>query len=290
MFISPSAEIYIPDRADPFAALARTTHLGIGAHHDDLEILAIDGILQCYQNPDASFTGVVLTDGAGSPRSGPYADMTGDAMKKVRADEQKEAARLGEYGAQVLLGYASAETKDLSQTGATKDLEILLRAAQPRIVYTHNLWDKHDTHVAVTLRVIDALRAISPPDRPAWLYGVEVWRDLDWVPDASKVVFNSSDREDLQLALLGVFRSQIEGGKRYDLAAMGRRRAHATYHEPHAVDQVTGSVYAVDMTPLLRDEAIDSAEFAVRLMDTFRDEVCSRIARLRQGDVAPRTP
>ncbi len=283
MFVSPSAEIYVPDGVEPSRALARTTHLGIGAHHDDLEILGIDGILQCYRNPDASFTGVVVTDGAGSPRSGPYAGISGDAMKRVRAEEQKEAARIGEYGAQVLLGYSSAETKDLAQAAATRDLEALLRAAQPRIVYTHNLWDKHDTHVAVALRVIDALRALPPPDRPAWLHGVEVWRDLDWAPDAAKVVFNSSDREDLQLALLEVFRSQIDGGKRYDLAAMGRRRAHATYLEPHAVDQVTGAVYAIDMTPLLRDESLDPAAFALGLVDSFRAEVTARLESLRKG-------
>jgi len=39
--------------------------------------------------------------------------------------------------------------------------------------------------------------------------------------------------ENLQFALLGVFESQIAGGKRYDLALMGRRRANATYFESH---------------------------------------------------------
>ena len=70
MKLNPKANLFIPDQQTGPGAFARTTHLGIGAHHDDLEILGIDGILQCYRNPDASFTGVVVTDGAGSPRSG----------------------------------------------------------------------------------------------------------------------------------------------------------------------------------------------------------------------------
>ena len=64
---------------------------------------------------------------------------------------------------------------------------------------------------------------------------------------------NVSDHENLQFALLGVFDSQIAGGKRYDLASMGRRRANATYFESHGVDATTGLSYAMDMTPLMND-------------------------------------
>ncbi len=44
-------------------ALARTTHLGVAAHQDDLEILAIDGILRCLGDPEQWFCGVVVTEG-----------------------------------------------------------------------------------------------------------------------------------------------------------------------------------------------------------------------------------
>jgi len=60
-----------------------------------------------------------------------------------------------------------------------------------------------------------------------------VWRDLDWLVDSDKAPFDVSEHENLQAALLGVFDSQIAGGKRYDLASMGRRRANATYFESH---------------------------------------------------------
>src|SRR4030042_40094 len=61
--------------------------------------------------------------------------------------------------------------------------------------------------------------------RPQTLWGGEVWRDLDWLTDEDKVALDVSGQENLQMALLGVFDSQICGGERYDLARRGRRKA-----------------------------------------------------------------
>jgi hypothetical protein len=68
-FSIPTAECLIPDGATEEAALKRTTHLGIGAHQDDLEIMAMRGILECYDADQDWFTGVTVTDGAGSAAS-----------------------------------------------------------------------------------------------------------------------------------------------------------------------------------------------------------------------------
>jgi hypothetical protein len=78
------AELYIPDGAPEAEALARTTHLAVGAHQDDLEIMAAHGILACYDDPDQWFTGVTVTNGAGTPRSGAFADYTNDEMVEAR--------------------------------------------------------------------------------------------------------------------------------------------------------------------------------------------------------------
>ena len=67
-----SAEIFVPDDKPIEQALRRTTHLAISAHQDDLEIMAAKPILECFQRDDRWFTGVVLTDGRGSPRNGLY--------------------------------------------------------------------------------------------------------------------------------------------------------------------------------------------------------------------------
>ncbi len=272
-----NARIVAPDGLPPEEALARTTHMGIGAHQDDLEIMAIDGILRCFQRDDQWFAGVVVTNGRGSSRTGPYADYSDDEMQAVRAEEQIKAAILGEYGAQVLMNFPSSRVKDAADLAPVNDLKTLLAVAQPKIVYTHNLTDKHTTHIGVTLRVIESIRALPPEQRPRHVYGCEVWRDLDWMVLADKVVFDVSERESLQSALVNVFDSQITGGKRYDLATMGRRRAHATYHESHAGDDATGLVFAMDLTPLAHDDTLDPLEYACNYVQRFMDDVRDRI-------------
>src|SRR5262249_62183192 len=99
--------------------------------------------------------------------------------------------------------------------------------------------------------------------------GGEVWRDLDWLSDADKVAEDVGGRESLTAALIGLFDSQIAGGKRYDLAVAGRRRAHATYHESHAVDASTALCYAMDLTPLVVDPSLDPTAYVQRLLDRF---------------------
>ena len=280
-FHLPTSELFIPDGMEAGAAVARTTHLAIGAHADDLEIMAFHGIQACYRKADQWFLGVVVTDGAGSAREGRYRDFSDAEMKAIRHDEQKQAARLGEYGACLQLDHSSAAVKRDLDGQVVQDLAAILEAARPEVVYTHNLADKHDTHVAVVLRTIAALRRLPPDRRPARLLGCEVWRDLDWMNDEDKVALDVSGQEELQAALLRVFDSQIAGGKRYDLATLGRRRAHATYHVSHSVEQTTGLTFAMDLTPLLSEAAPDPANFALNLITRFKSEVFGRLANLQ---------
>jgi LmbE family N-acetylglucosaminyl deacetylase len=275
-----TAEIFVPDGAPVAEALARTTHMAIGAHQDDLEIMAYDGILRCFGQSDRWFCGVVVTNGSGSPRDDLYADYTDKAMQVIRRQEQKKAAIVGEYAAQVLLDYPSSAVKDGANKDAIEDIAQLLRATRPEVVYTHNLADKHDTHVGVALRVIAAIRSLPLEERPQKLYGCEVWRDLDWLMDADKVVFDVSAHESLQAALLGVFDSQICGGKRYDLATMGRRRANATYFASHGVDVATGVTFGMDLTPLIKDTAEAAQDYVQAFIERFAQDVKERLAKL----------
>lgn len=279
-FSLPTAELYIPDGLPAQAALARTTDLCISAHQDDIEIMAAAPILECFQQEARWFTGVVMTDGRGSPRDGLYARYSDEKMRQARFKEQRKAAYIGEYGALVLLDFPSRVIKDVGQDAPVRDLISVLRAAQPHTVYTHNLADKHDTHVAVVLRVIEALRQLEASERPARLVGCEVWRSLDWLNDSDKVRMEVSAHENLQAALLGVFDSQIAGGKRYDLASMGRRRANATYFESHGVDASTGLLYAVDLTPLMDDASLDPGTYIGSLISAFAQDVNDRIQRM----------
>ncbi len=276
----PGAEIFVQDGRDAEAALARTTHMGIVAHPDDLEILASRGILDCFGRSDRWFCGVVACDGAGSARSGPYADFTDEQMREVRRQEQRKAAVVGEYGAVVLLDYASAQVKGSGRREVVVDLTALLERCQPEVVYTHNLADRHDTHVATALAAIEACRALPRERRPKRLLGGEVWRDLDWLTHADQVAEDVADRESLAMSLIGLFDSQITGGKRYDLAVLGRRRAHATYHESHQLDRSTALSLAMDLTPLLQDAGLDPASHLRALVGRFAAEVGERLTRL----------
>ncbi len=175
-----TAQIFVPDGLPEDEALARTTHLAIGAHQDDLEIMALEGILECFQQPDSWYTGVVVTNGSGSARTGLYAHHTDEEMRKVRVKEQIKAAVVGEYAAQILLDYPSSAVKDGSNTDPVEDILLILQQTKPEVVYTHNLADKHTTHIGVAVKVIEALRQLPAADRPQKVYGCEVWRDLDW--------------------------------------------------------------------------------------------------------------
>src|SRR5512140_1372216 len=111
-FTRKTAEVFVPDGRPVAEALARTTHLAVSAHQDDLEIMAVSAILDCFQREDRWFTGVVVTDGRGAPRDGLYKDCSDEAMRVVRFKEQKKAAVVGEYAAQVLLDHPSRAVKD----------------------------------------------------------------------------------------------------------------------------------------------------------------------------------
>ena len=275
-----TAEIFVPDGLPVEQALRRTTHMAISAHQDDIEIMAAAPILQCFQQEDQWFTGVVVTDGRGSPRDDLYKSYSDEDMRKVRFKEQKKAAIVGEYAAQVILDYPSKAVKDGANRQPVEDITMLLKAAHPQYVYTHNLADKHDTHVGVALKVITAIRSLSENERPRKLYGCEVWRDLDWMVDSDKVPFDLTAHENLQAALLGVYDSQICGGKRYDLATMGRRRANATYFESHGVDVTLGLSYAMDLTPLILDPNKEITLFVQEHIARFAQDVADRLRRL----------
>lgn len=264
--------IFIPDGTQEERAISRTTHLAISAHQDDIEFMAYAPIAECFGNQDKWFGAIVVTDGAGSPRSGLYADYTDEQMKEVRIVEQKKAACVGEYGFLAMLGHPSKEVKDAGNQQIVGELAGLIRKTKPKYLYTHNLADKHETHVATALRVIAALRQLSPEERPEKVYGCEVWRDLDWLCDDEKVYLDCGPHPNLMRCLSAVFDSQIAGGKRYDLAAEGRRLANATFSASHACDTYSALNYAMDLTSLM-EESVDIADYIAGFIDRFKSQV-----------------
>ena len=277
-FSNPSASVYVPSDQAIEVAFPRVTHLGIGAHQDDLEFMAFHGIEACYRQSDKWFGGVTCTDGAGSSRTGLYKSYSDAEMCAVRRREQEQAAAVGEYAAMVQLDYPSSSMKDPSNPSPVEDLLAILEATRPDVVYTHNLADKHATHVAVTAAVLKALRSLPPGTQPKQVLGCEVWRGLDWMLDADKSLLDVSGRPNLAAAIGGIFDSQIAGGKRYDLAVQGRRLANATFFDSHSVDDVEQLWFAMDLTPLVNDPTLDPVEFAAAFIQRFEKDVRSSLA------------
>ena len=278
---SPDFEIYMPDTAQPVSgitleeALSATTHLGIAAHPDDLEIMAIHGILAGFRGGGASFAGVVLTNGSGAPRGARFAGLSNAELAALRKEEQKEAARVGRYRAVAFMNFASQDVR--SGSGVVESLARVLQAARARVVYTHSLLDAHSTHSAAAWRVIQTLRSLPEDFLPEQVFGCEVWRGLEWLPARWRVTFDCSDHLELQKSLLDAFKTQVESGKRYDFAIPGRRAANATMNDPNAVDNAQAVAYAMDLTPLTRDKTLSPRAYLQKILRDFEQEALSTL-------------
>lgn len=275
---NPTAEVFIPDGNAVPEALARVTHLGIGAHQDDLEFMAFHGIIACFGREDKWFGGVTCTNGKGSSRTGPYAELSDEQIAAIRRQEQNKAAAIGQFGAMIQLDYASSAVKNSAATDLKNDLKAIFAATQPEVVYTHNPADKHETHIGVVVAALQAMRELPREKRPKQVIGCEVWRDLDWLLDSEKVVMDVSGHDDLAAALNGVFKSQIAGGKRYDLATLGRRAANATFLESHATDLASQVIFGMDLTPVVTDDSKDIVEFVCGHIERFQADVRQKLA------------
>lgn len=273
MKLNDKAILYVPSGEKENVVLRKTTHLCIAAHQDDIEFMAFSGIAECFGSENKHFCGVVTCDGAGSPRGGAYKDFSNEEIKAIRLNEQKNAADIGKYCCQILLNYSSQQVKDKSDGQVIADYIEILKATKPQTVYLHNLADKHPTHVATAIKGIKAMRALDKKDKPKAVYGCEVWRDLDWMNDDEKILLDCSDNQTLFRKLSNVFTSQIESGKRYDIAIEGRRLANATLLNSNCIDRYSSLNYAMDLTPLIYDKNTDITEYVLAYIERFADTV-----------------
>lgn len=275
--VKDGAKIYVPDGKNETEALARTTRMCIAAHQDDAEFMAYHGIISCFNTNEEWFTAVIVTNGAGSPRSGAYANYSDNEIQLERRKEQKKAAVIGEYGALALLNHTSTDAKDAQNTDIIQELAQLIRLASPKIIYTHNIADKHDTHVSVALKTIAAVRSIPKNERPQKLYGCEVWRSLDWLDDVHKIRFDVTAHPNIADALFGVFDSQIFGGKQYNAAVRGRWAANAVFADAREINKAELESYAMDLTPIIEDDGLDIRCFLKDHLGRFVTDIVKKL-------------
>jgi len=278
-FSQPQANFYSPQGQDALKALASTTHMGIGAHADDLEILAFPGIVNCFQDPKKRFSGVVVTDGAGAPRTGRFSSTPDAQLISIRQKEQRAAADLGKYASVIQLAHPSSAVRQSDRSKVVAELTQILDIARPDVLYLHNPADRHETHIAVLIACLEALRNLPASALPKEVYGCEVWGDLDWVPASHIVRLPCPEPQTLGTSLLRCFESQVEGGKRYDRAAVGRRHAQATFGNPTQPDSAEEVVLALDLRPLLQSKN-SLTDFLAPTLDLFRAQTLARIEKL----------
>ena len=176
LFKHKSYDIFIPDGAPIEDALNRTSHLAIGAHSDDLEIMAYHGIVNCYGHGEQLnknwFTGVTATDGRGSSRAGLYSECSDEEMAKIRKEEQNQAAVVGRYSAMLQLGYSSDEI--LNKKGSIKlkeDLLSILKETNPIIVYTHNISHLSPVQASSWLPIVLSSSSLTDSQSMAFVFG-----------------------------------------------------------------------------------------------------------------------
>jgi LmbE family N-acetylglucosaminyl deacetylase len=280
---------WTPAETRPWQDLAApVTHLGIGAHPDDLEFSFLHGIESCFEVPDRGFCGVTVTHGGGSLRT---SGQSAEELIAVRAREQRAAAEVGRYALLAQLGYASDELAAAAPSRRlVQELAALLSGTRPDVVYLHAPTDRHRSHLAVLGHALAALRTLPPDERPRQVWGCEGWRDLDWLAAEDRVALPVGRREHLGAALAGLFDSQIASGKRYDLAVAGRRRAHASFSDPRGEDAFPGVTLAVDLTPLIQSDALSLEEFVEGLHARFRAECLAQLRGARLPGVEPPEP
>lgn len=245
--------------------------LAVSAHKDDMEMFAFDGIVRSARG-EGGFVGVVLTDGGACPRAPQFAGVSDEDMAELRSAEQKRAAETGGYNALYLFEESSAAVKE-RRASLVDGVETVLRE-YPRLkaLYLHNPFDRHSTHVGAFCVAMDAVRRLPEDMLPEKIYGCEVWRDLDWVPDSEKVVFDVSGSEGFASDLMASFATQ-NAVKRYDIAALARRKAHATFGKSHEGDTATALIYAVDLTPLARGTDADTEAYVRDMLRHFDEDM-----------------
>ena len=82
-----------------------------------------------------------------------------------------------------------------------------------------------------------------------------------------------SAHKDLQAQLVEVFVSQVQGGKNYTDAILGRRAANATFFASHSTDKASGLTFGMDLTPLLQDKSLSPEAYVLSLIADFENSV-----------------
>lgn len=242
-----STRIYIPDNKKLETALKRVKHWAIVAHQDDAEI--ISGHLLYKKRKD--FGVIVLTNGAGSLRSKKTKRLSESKIIEIRNKEQEKAALLGGYSIVIQMNLPSGIVKGKrSRRVALGELKSYLLGSKAESIVTHSPFDRHETHRSVVGVLIDLFSSIEMRRYPRSILGVEVWGNLDWLPEDEKIYLPIKNPK-FVCKLLSSYRSQNETGKLFHLGTVARMAANATFSESIEGSEGGHFLLAHDLVPFI---------------------------------------
>ncbi len=268
--LNQRASCYDPRDDSSTSAIQKTAFLGIGAHQDDLEFMCFDAILKGL-NGDG-FSALILSDGSGSARNHSHQNLSPQEFSQLRNEEQKNAAKLASYKQLIQLNHPSSVIKERNAS-LIAEISDIIQASSPQVIYTHNPFDKHLSHVATLECVVSAILELAPQDRPKKLIGCEVWRSLDWLPQKRKLIFEIDAEAQIRDQLLECFPSQSGESKNYSKAVQGRRICNATFLDSYNKDQFLQVEYAIDLSEVISQKPVSLHNFSNRVLEEFKTEI-----------------
>lgn len=259
-------EEYIPKTAKG----AQITHICVAAHKDDGEMLALHGIKNCYE--DGGFGLIVLTDGGNCPKAGKYSDLSYEDMVEIRTEEQKRAATFGKYEKVYFFDLPSQTLEERKDEIAKEITNIIDSNPNIEYVYSHSIFDRHKTHINACKLTIEGVRQSKNKKNIKNFFGVELWRDLDWIEEKDLSFLDVSGSCAFAMQLLSYFESQNQS-KMYNRGFCGRLASNATFSNSHSNSECTEVMRAVDMTKLLMGNKNDEIAFIKEKIRDFQNIV-----------------
>lgn len=231
------------------------------APHPDDDAIGVGGSLRRHRSVGENVFAIYVTDGAGTPTGG------GRTREEIVQTRQDEAMRgLGEIDAQagIFLNYQSKEVKSDRVPDVVQDLAAVFDLLRPRVIYVTAPYERHSTHIACTLRTVEAIRAVNnfAPE----LKGYAVWGYL--YGDENLEYVDISAHVEAKRRAIRCHESEV-AGHAYDEGIIGLHRYVAVFQETHGLQEMAYAELLLDMSRLVREPELSVGDFAREQVMSF---------------------
>jgi LmbE family N-acetylglucosaminyl deacetylase len=243
------------------ADYAGQPNVAVIAPHPDDDAIGVGGSLLRHRAAGENVFAIYVTDGAGTPTSG------GRTREEIVQTRQDEAMRgLGEMDGQagIFLNYPSKAVRSERVADVVHDLGAIFDLLRPRVIYVTAPYERHSTHVACTLRTVEAIRAVEgfTPE----LKGYAVWGYL--YGDENLEYVDITAHVDAKRRAIRCHESEV-AGHAYDDGIIGFHRYAAVFQEAHGLQEMAYAELLLDMSRLVREPDLSVGDFARQQVTGF---------------------